>query len=140
MRDAEVNALFVYGTLRPGERRHGMLKNVCRILAAQAPGILLDCGEYPAMRLLSAGETGLVAGEWIEVDSLAEQLPALDEEEGYYGPGQPGSLFRRELIEVQLENGEVRAAWIYLGEAALAGSLRVIAGGDWKAHRAQAPG
>lgn len=140
MHEADVSALFVYGTLRPGECRHAILKNVRRIIAARAPGILLDCGEYPAMRPLSAGETGFVVGELVEIEAMADLLPELDEIEGYVGPGQPGSLFRRELIEVQVEGGAARTAWVYFGEDAVTEARQVIAGGDWKAYRAQAPG
>lgn len=135
-----VNALFVYGTLRAGECRHALLRNVQSIRPARAPGVLLDCGDYPAMRPLQAGESGFVAGELVEIENLDGLLAELDAVEGYRGPGQPGSLFRRELIEVQVEGGPARTAWVYWGEDAITPDCPVIAGGDWKDRRSQAPG
>lgn len=72
--------LFVYGTLRAGERNHRHLRGAALVGPARTPPKfrLVDLGRYPA--LLEGGETSVV-GEHYRVDD--ETLAALDELEGH---------------------------------------------------------
>jgi gamma-glutamylcyclotransferase (GGCT)/AIG2-like uncharacterized protein YtfP len=77
----ETFLLFVYGTLKHGGCRHGML--VGQRFLGEARTVpryaLLDLGEYPGL-VAKEGTGQVVHGELYEVeDSL---LPALDREEG----------------------------------------------------------
>lgn len=125
------NALFVYGTLMRGECRHGHLGRFRSLASAVASGTLLDCGDYPALRLDGAGT---VRGELVELGDVAD-LRRLDQIEGFHGFGEPMSWFRRTLITVRLPTGEARRAWVYAGQTALGLARGVIPSGDWRSHR-----
>lgn len=125
------NALFVYGTLMRGECRHRHLGRFRFIAPAVASGTLLDCGDYPALRLDGAGT---VRGELVELGDIAD-LRRLDQVEGFHGFASPMSWFRRTLITVRLPSGEARRAWVYAGHSALALARGVIPSGDWRSHR-----
>jgi gamma-glutamylcyclotransferase (GGCT)/AIG2-like uncharacterized protein YtfP len=95
--------LFVYGTLKKGNERHHYLKGCQFIGYGKAKGfILYDLGEFPGM-IKGDGE---VAGEVYEVpESLLKEIDWVE--------GVP-DLFRRELIEVLLEDGQIVSAYAYI--------------------------
>lgn len=95
--------LFLYGTLRRGEARHGWIRRARprRIVAARASGRLLDLGQYPAMIEGNGQGTGEAAG----FETLDELLPVLDEVEG--------SRFRRARIVAEMARGPLQT-WTYL--------------------------
>jgi gamma-glutamylaminecyclotransferase len=102
--------LFVYGTLKRGQRRHHLLADQeFRGLARTLPRYrLYDCGSYPG--LVIDDEHGLaVEGEWWRID--AALLPALDQYEG------APLLFRRQAIELDGVAGPV-IAYFYQGRVA----------------------
>lgn len=112
--------LFLYGTLRAGEVRHGWIRRArprCT-LPAQASGQLLDLGQFPAM----IEGNGRVTGEAVGFESLAELLPVLDEVEG--------SRFRRTQIVVETASGPLKV-WTYLWIGGRGGARR-IGSGDWR--------
>lgn len=74
-------------------------------------GELFDLGSFPGA--IPTDLPARVIGEVYRLPKLKPALKALDEYEGV-GPGAvAASLFRRELAEVALENGERLSAWIY---------------------------
>jgi gamma-glutamylaminecyclotransferase len=94
--------LFVYGTLKRGGCRHGLLAGQ-RFLgeARTAPRYaLLDLGDFPGLVRDEAGGHA-VHGELYEVE--ASPLALLDREEG------APELFRRELVEVDGRSGPIQA-------------------------------
>jgi gamma-glutamylcyclotransferase (GGCT)/AIG2-like uncharacterized protein YtfP len=107
--------LFVYGTLRRGERFHAVLVDLAggeptRVAAATARGALRPAGDYWAF---VPGDEGPVPGEYLEFDALEEALAQLDEFEEYYPDDPARSLYVRELIDVVLEDGSTASAWVY---------------------------
>lgn len=115
-------ALFVYGTLMRGELRAPLLARhrPRRWVDAALPGALVDLGEYPG---LVEGE-GEVAGELVELDEPAAALAELDEVEDFLGWGRPGSLYRRDVVEVA---GTHAWTYRYLGPHG-----PPIRSGDWR--------
>lgn len=116
--------LFVYGTLKRGDVRHGPLASQrylgeCRTAPRYA---LLDLGAYPGL-VLSEESGQAVQGELYEVDcSLVDWLDAVE--------GAP-ELYRLELVEVAGQEGVVWA-YFYLGDAT---GLPCIASGKWETRR-----
>ncbi|QER41617.1 gamma-glutamylcyclotransferase [Thermodesulfobacterium sp. TA1] len=112
--------VFVYGTLRKGESRSFLLTD-CKFLGyAKAKGFLLyNVSSFPGM---VPGE-GEVIGEVYEIpESLLEKLDKVED---------VPNLFRRELIEVVLEDGIGILAYVYLYNKKVDNKL-LIPSGDWK--------
>jgi gamma-glutamylcyclotransferase (GGCT)/AIG2-like uncharacterized protein YtfP len=111
--------VFVYGTLRSGESRSGLLRG--RRERSRLAGVLYDTGHgYPAM---VAGGGGWVVGE--RVRCPAADLARLD---AYEGVGE--GLYRREA----LRDEEGVRCWVYVAGPALRSRLgpeRLIESGDW---------
>ncbi len=94
--------LFVYGTLKRGQRNHRLLADQRFVrIAATAPGYCLyDLGPYPAM--VQGADAGPVRGELFSVSECATD--ELDDFEGV------PDLFDRRRVE--LDDGTT--AWAYL--------------------------
>jgi gamma-glutamylcyclotransferase (GGCT)/AIG2-like uncharacterized protein YtfP len=112
--------IFVYGTLRKGECRHYFLEDSRFIGYARVKGYLLyNLGAYPGM-VQGGGE---VVGEVYEIpESFLKKLDLVE--------GVP-ELYRRELIEVTLENGQTISAYAYIYNRKIDNKL-LISSGDWK--------
>jgi gamma-glutamylcyclotransferase (GGCT)/AIG2-like uncharacterized protein YtfP len=124
-----VNTFFCYGTLRKGDCRYRVMKEL-GILSerpGKVRGRLYDCGAYPAITL-DAPQKAVVHGDFIRIHDLDEAFRRLDAIEGYRsGGGQ--NLYNRRLVSVRLDDRSVRVAWIY--EYARPLPKTVIASGDW---------
>ena len=141
---ASPDRLFVYGTLKRGHCRAGLLKPRT-VEPAQCRGHLVDLGEYPGLRLGAepardaAGREdhlqpppGWVRGELVEHDGLGDLLPELDEVEDFLGYDHPDSLYRRVLIRVRTGDGSESLAWSYSYLGPVGPSTPVVPGGDWR--------
>ncbi len=111
--------LFVYGTLRQGEPRHGLLGDAAFIAAASTPPAfhLVDVGPFAA--LVRGGATA-VAGELYRV--TLETRRVIDVEL------QVPLLFTRETI--QLVDGHDADAYLLTSDQVR--GKRRLAQGDWK--------
>lgn len=138
--DETLLSVFVYGTLKRGERNHDRFcSGAAEIRAATTPGSLYDLPfGFPGLRVHKEnvhafGTTdyasdvrkqhrervpldttpvrrAVVHGEVVTFDEHPERLAALDALEGY-APGEEG-LYERVLIPVESE-GERFLAWAY---------------------------
>ncbi|MEU6809668.1 gamma-glutamylcyclotransferase family protein [Streptomyces sp. NPDC046831] len=134
-------ALFVYGTLRPGERNHGVfLGGRTRLVG---PGLLDGAVLYdgPGHPYAVEEPGGVVHGELLTAppEAYEELLAGLDRLEGYV-PGDPAGLYERvERTVARVPGGQPVRAWVYVAAPAVAARLRergrLIAGGDWRARR-----
>lgn len=97
--------LFVYGTLKRGQRSADLLEGCDWLGAATVPGILYDIdGEHPALVVYGNSE---VKGEvWRCPINL---LPTIDAYESL-----DSGLFRRVGITVVLEDGREQGCWTYV--------------------------
>lgn len=102
--------LFAYGTLQVPQRVCEVVGRTisCRVVGGGAVrGVLYDVrGAYPALRP-SASANDIVPGVLLELDE--DVLPALDAYEGV-----AEGLYVRERCAVQLDDGTVEQAWIYI--------------------------
>ncbi len=121
--------VFVYGTLRRGDpsgKNAWLGDSVCQGTGRVA-GRLLDLADYPGM--IPADEPGQwVTGEIYEVSAAV--LAELDQYEGCDISSPQPQEYRREMIPVEMENGESMTAWTYWFALPAAGYRR-IASGDW---------
>jgi len=110
--------LFVYGSLKRGERHHRELAGARFVRTARtAPAYsLVDTGEYPG---LVRGGTSAVAGELFEIDDAL--LARLDEFEDV------PDVYRRD--EVELDDGSRAIAYLLPDEAR--DRFPVLASGAW---------
>ncbi len=103
----QVSQLFVYGTLMPGFANYGRIADHVRSARpGTIRGVLVDLGAFPA---LIHGE-GRVEGVLLELDAVA--LRITDFIEGFH-PDEGRSLYLREMIQVDLDEGETIDAWTY---------------------------
>ncbi|WP_408009693.1 gamma-glutamylcyclotransferase [Pseudalkalibacillus sp. A8] len=126
MKDEMPHLVFVYGTLRKNECNAHMLGNAkCISSDAWVHGTLFDTGfGYPAITLVDSGK---VYGEIYQVK--AEDLPKLDELEGYKGT-DTDNLYERKNCLVMTEGGPVEVI-IYTVDHNPDLCKKVIGSGDW---------
>lgn len=130
---AEVERLpfFVYGTLLPYQPNFSLWPSRIALTAPVHLGsaALYDMGSYPM--LIEEG-VGRVRGALIEVPAMhyAPVVQALDALEMYDPVAPERSLYLRVARQVELPDGSLRRAWVYIGKPqAVVG--REAFGGDW---------
>lgn len=128
---------FVYGTLLPGQPNHYLLADD---VVAQAPAImpearLFDMDGFP---MLLEGGYQAVNGLVIDINQAAYDgvLARLDELEGVNHSDRAASLYLRQKRQVQLLDGSLRIAWVYVGRLNFVQG-RESFGGDWIAYSAE---
>jgi gamma-glutamylcyclotransferase (GGCT)/AIG2-like uncharacterized protein YtfP len=133
----QIPGLFIYGTLLPGECRHGFLERAELLdsIPATAHGSLFDYGEYPGMRLPEAEPASTVNGLLVRFRQLEATYEELDREEKFNGFGAVGSWFRRTLIQVETGDGGRHLGWVYVDARKTVPDVPRIQSGDWAAHR-----
>ncbi|GGR74851.1 gamma-glutamylcyclotransferase [Deinococcus seoulensis] len=133
-------AVFVYGTLMPGERNAHVARRGGPFSAQEASLgghdlLHLHPEGYPALRPSAAppGTQAPVRGYLLTYtpQAWAAALPFLDHLEGLH---EHPPLYRREQVKVVTLDGQSRPAWVYLyaREDRLRGA-QLLPGGDWRA-------
>ncbi len=126
-----VLGIFVYGTLRKGEKRHSVMlrHDATGGETATTTGTLLDLDSYPG--LVVDVPAGSVTGELYDVPDPDALFEELDEIEAFRGFGVLGSLYRRAIMRVRSDPSGSRLAWTYVYTSPRAGA-RIIGSGDWR--------
>lgn len=122
--------IFVYGTLRSdaGHKAHEYLGRYFSLVGkGSVQGKLYDAVEYPAG--LPTSDESRIVGELYVIKDIAELEKAMHVLDEYEGPYDGPSLFRRELADVMMNDGEVKA-WIYWYNRPVSG-MRWIKSGDF---------
>jgi gamma-glutamylcyclotransferase (GGCT)/AIG2-like uncharacterized protein YtfP len=116
----ERQLVFVYGTLKRGEKNHHWLDGASWQGEAELSGVLLhDLGPFP---MAVIGE-GTAIGEVYAVEERG--LARLDELEGY------PRLYDRQMLS--LNDG--RQAWVYLGRPRQVRHAPLVVGGSWHSSK-----
>ncbi|WP_062110039.1 gamma-glutamylcyclotransferase [Bacillus niameyensis] len=124
--------IFVYGTLRQGERNSHLLKNAARVAEqCWTNGALYDTGYgYPALK---QAYNSRVYGELYAITE--SELTTIDQLEGYSVNGENNLYERIEQI-VYTDQGEVNAIMYIANQDDLLATK--IPNGDWKVHKLEA--
>nr|ART40596.1 L120 [uncultured bacterium] len=118
--------VFVYGSLRRGQRAHPRLRPAAVCLGrASVSGRLHDCGCYPAA-LPSRRPGERVHGELYRL-TRPDVLAALDRYEDCDPQAPHGGEYRREPAAVRLA-GRRLSAWVYWHNGPLRGARRIRTG------------
>lgn len=132
--------MFVYGTLRRGERNAGLLDAVATgRRAAWLDDHALYVGPEQGLPYAVPEQGGVVVGELVTLgpDRHDDVLEALDRLEGHRPDHGP---YRRVARGVRHRDGDTERttrAWVYLADATVADRLGAdlrVAGGDWAAR------
>ncbi len=136
----EPDLLFVYGTLRRGRARHGVLRKLGARYVGRGSiqAELFDLGNFPGARRTEA-PSARVVGEIYRLRNPARSSKTLDEVEGVGSAAPAAGLFRREITVVTLENGKQVRAWVYWVNR-VPGARRRIASGDYVKSRSKDEG
>jgi len=136
--ECEVRGVFAYGTLMRGESRFPIVEKFglkCALLASTF-GDLHDRGAWPSLSLPECADGRIVHGEFLIAHDLPGLLKTLDLIEGFNGFDAPPRLFRRTLINVDVDHGRIRQAWGYVMDAPQDHS-NLVPSGCWRRHRAR---
>ncbi|WP_164668864.1 gamma-glutamylcyclotransferase family protein [Virgibacillus doumboii] len=122
--------VFVYGTLRKGERNHHYLDGAsCIFQQCWTYGALYDTNsDYPVIKE-SAKEK--VFGELYKISE--SNLTIIDRLEGYVD-GDSDNLYNRKNVPVFDDRGKEHKGIIYTAGNSLSNSTKKIPSGDWSVH------
>ena len=128
--------LFVYGTLRANcwNDIARIQPRAVHVADARVRGTLYDLGTYPALLLDQAADRA--AGELYRVPADAwEPLDALEEP---VTEARPDGEYFKLTAPVELADGSMMEAWIYVANPRVLRLEAPIAEGDWVAYARRA--
>ena len=118
--------LFVYGSLRRGQRLHGQLRNSPATAfvgrATIRAALYAISGETYSGAVAARGRNANVHGELYRLGNTRATLKKLDRMEG-----TEEGLIRRALVEANTRAGR-KMAWVYLYARPLGGSVLIPSG------------
>lgn len=123
-----LDTIFVYGTLRQGESRSGVMTKAAAggMERATVSGTLYNHGTYPGFR--AQGE-GTVIGELYRCRDIADTLTKLDAIEGFSSYEGHEGLYHRAVVKVTIGSKE-KWAWTYITNLPTPKDS-IIESGDW---------
>ena len=126
---------FVYGTLLPNQPNYYLWKDS---IAGTKNGIirnyqLFDMGHYP-MIVESKGNNvdGMLV--YIKAEDYDKITRVIDNLEGYNPQKHGDSAYNREIKDIELENGELAEALIYIGSKDFVKEENAVDEGNWVKH------
>ena len=126
---------FAYGTLIPDQPNYYLWKD--SIADTKSGTIknhqLFDMGHYP---MIIQSEGNNVHGWLMHVndDDYEKITKIIDNLEGYNPEKHGMSAYNREIRDIELENGELEKAWIYIGSEKYIKKENIVKDGNWVKH------
>ena len=126
---------FVYGTLIPDQPNYYLWKDS---IADTKKGMiknyeLFDMGHYP-MIVESEGNNVQGMLMYIKDGNYEKITKVIDNLEGYNPENHGSSAYNREMRDIELENGELEKAWIYIGSKEYVKEENSVKNGNWVKH------
>ena len=126
---------FVYGTLIPDQPNYYLWKDY--IINTKTGLIknyqLFDMGHYP-MIIKSEGNNVNGILVYINNEDYDKITKIIDKLEGYNPENHGNSAYNREIQDIELENGKLEKAWVYIGNRKYITTENVVKEGDWVKH------
>ena len=126
---------FVYGTLIPDQPNYYLWKDS---IVSTKNGLiknhqLFDMGHYP-MIVESKGNNVHGMLMYIKNENYEKIAKTIDNLEGYNPENHGSSAYNREIRDIELEDGEIEKAWIYIGRKEYVNEENKVKGGNWVKH------
>ncbi len=126
---------FVYGTLIPDQPNYYLWKDS---ITNTKEGIiknylLFDMGHYP---MIVKSEGNKVNGMllYVKTEDYERITKIIDNLEGYNPENHGSSAYNREMRDIELKNGELEKAWIYIGSKEYVKEENSVKDGNWIKH------
>ena len=131
----ETPPFFVYGTLIPNQPNYYLWKDS---IVSTKDGLiknyqLFDMGHYP-MIVESKGNNVHGMLMYIKNEDYEKIAKIIDNLEGYNPENHGSSAYNREIRDIELEDGEIEKAWIYIGRKEYVNEENKVKGGNWVKH------
>ena len=126
---------FVYGTLIPDQPNYYLWKDS---IVSTKDGLiknyqLFDMGHYP-MIVESKGNNVYGMLMYVKNEDYTKVTKIIDNLEGYNPENHGSSAYNRELRDIELEDGEIEKAWIYIGSKEYVNEENKVKDGNWVKH------
>jgi gamma-glutamylcyclotransferase (GGCT)/AIG2-like uncharacterized protein YtfP len=124
------HSVFVYGTLRKGGSNHFRMDGSELVGSGSVSGdiYLIDSNPELVFPALKLGDGGRVLGEVFRVSEA--QLKALDAFEGISEHYEEPYEYRRVMVNIELESGELTHGWVWEWNLCL-DEVKPLPNGDW---------
>lgn len=126
---------FVYGTLIPDQPNYYLWKDS---IVSTKNGLiknhqLFDMGHYP-MIVESKGNNVYGMLMYIKNEDYEKIVKIIDNLEGYNPENHGSSAYNREMRDIELEDGKIEKAWIYIGSKKYVNEENKVKDGNWVKH------
>ena len=131
----EILPFFAYGTLISDQPNYYLWKDS---ITDTKNGIiknhqLFDMGHYP-MIIQSEGNDVHGMLMYIKDEDYDKITKIIDNLEGYNSENHGSSAYNREMRDIELDNGELVKAWIYIGSKGYVKEENAVKDGNWVKH------
>jgi gamma-glutamylcyclotransferase (GGCT)/AIG2-like uncharacterized protein YtfP len=132
---------FVYGTLIPDQPNYYLWKDS---IINTKKGLIKNCqlfdmGHYPMIVELEGNNVdGIVIH--IKTEDYDKITKIIDNLEGYNPERHGSSAYNREIRDIELEDGELVKAWIYIGNGKYIKKGNEVKAGNWVKHVSEKKG
>ena len=132
---------FVYGTLIPDQPNYYLWKDsITNTKKSMIKNYqLFDMGHYP-MIVESKGNNVYGMLMYVKNEDYTKVTKIIDNLEGYNPENHGSSAYNREMRDIELEDGKIEKAWIYIGSKEYVKEGNAVKDGNWVKHVSEKKG